>query len=172
MITIGVTQIKNSTSFEKNFNSIAASLDVFSETDVDLVLFPECSLSGFSANIKECTSEAIQSYIKKIEAWAKENNKAVILPTALMRDSLIFNTGFIFDEEGKQQFYKLGLTNSEKKFFSIPNEQTQKVFKVKDVNIAILICFEAQMNPWEFFNDGEVDVVLWPGYWGWPPGLM
>jgi hypothetical protein len=26
------------------------------------------------------------------------------------------------------------------------------------------------MAPWEFFKDGEVDVVLWPGYWGWEQG--
>lgn len=66
-----------------------------------------------------------------------------------------------------ERFYKLGLTDSEKGFFSLPQEETKKVFRIKSYNIAILICFEAQVSPWEFFGKGEADLILWPGYWGW-----
>ncbi len=47
MIKVGVTQIKNSISIKDNFYSIMRALKHFQLTDTDLILFPECSLSGF-----------------------------------------------------------------------------------------------------------------------------
>lgn len=169
MLKIGVSQIKNSTNFEENFSTIHRALGLFENSDVDLILFPECSLSGFSSKIQECTYQVIKEYLDQIEKWSERNNKFVILPTALKNDS-IFNTGYVFGDGQSQQFYKLGLTESEQNFFSVPKESTKKVFEIKGYKVAILICFEAQMESWKFFKDGEVDVILWPGYWGWEKG--
>ena len=169
MIKIGVTQIKNSISVEDNFSSIMKALIYFQSTDTDLILFPECSLSGFSATIKDCTLDIVKDYLAEIEKWSNKYNKFVVLHTALV-DQKIYNTGFIFGKNTNERFYKLGLTDSEKTFFSVPAESTKKVFRIKEYNIAILICFEAQMDPWTFFKEGEVDLILWPGYWGWEKG--
>lgn len=162
----GVSQIKNSTNIEQNFESIMRSLTWFQSTDAKIILFPECSLSGFSGKIKECTPELLAPYLEKVERWSFENNKVVILPTAIF-DGDIYNTGFVFCQGQRSQFYKVGLTESEKKFFSLPKNSTQKVFEIDGLKIGILICYEAQMEPWQFFNEGEVDLILWPGYWGW-----
>ncbi|MDC1174889.1 carbon-nitrogen hydrolase family protein [Bacteriovoracaceae bacterium] len=166
MIKIGITQIRNSTDVEKNFISIMNSLKLFEQTDTDLILFPECSLSGFSAKMKDCTMDLLSDYLVEIESWSRKHNKYVILPTALV-DEKIYNTGFIFGGIETERFYKTGLTESEKKFFSIPEQPTKKVFRIKDHNVAILICFEAEMEAFSFFNKGEADLILWPGYWGW-----
>lgn len=45
--------------------------------------------------------------------------------------------------------------------------KTQKVFKINNHKFAILLCHEAEINPWEFFSEGEVDFIIWPSYWGW-----
>ncbi len=167
MLKIGVSQIKNSTEINENFTSIKKSLQVFEKTAVDLILFPECCLSGFSAKIKDCTAQVIKEYLDYVERWSLRTGKQVILPTALKEQDAIYNTGFFFQAEKVHRFYKLGLTESESSFFSVPKKQTQKVFKVKNYNIALLICFEAEQAPWKYFKEGEVDVILWPGYWGW-----
>jgi predicted amidohydrolase len=60
--------------------------------------------------------------------------------------------------------YKIGLTESEKNFFSLPDKINNKVFNYQNKKIAILICFEAQQAPFKFFKEGEVDLILWPGY--------
>lgn len=26
------------------------------------------------------------------------------------------------------------------------------------------------MDPWHSFDQGQVDIILWPGYWGWEKG--
>ncbi len=166
MIKIGVSQIKNSTRVEENFSSIMKALNHFQLTDTDLIIFPECSLSGFSAKIKECTLDLVRDYLSEIEKWSKDHNKFVILPTAIV-DQKIYNTGFIFGNNMIERFYKLGLTDSEKTFFTVPEVSTKKIFCIKEYKVAILICFEAQMDPWTYFKEGEADLILWPGYWGW-----
>lgn len=166
MIKIGIAQIKNSIEIEENFSSIMKALIKFQSTDTDLILFPECSLSGFSAKIKECTLDLIKDHLLEIENWSNKFNKYVVLPTALV-DGKIYNSGFIFGNGEIERFYKLGLTKSEQNFFSIPELPSKKVFRIKEYNIAILICFELQMEPWQFFKEGEADLILWPGYWGW-----
>jgi predicted amidohydrolase len=79
----------------------------------------------------------------------------------------IYNTGFCFQNGDVDQFYKLSLTESEKNFFSIPDHPTSKVFNVKGFKLGLLICFEAEISPYQNFDEGSVDVILWPGYWGW-----
>jgi len=170
MLKIGITQIKNSSIVEENFHSIIKSLNYFESTGVDIIMFPECSLSGFTGKVNECSKDQLNSYLSEIENWSKINEKYVVLPTAFIEGEKIFNTGFIFGECEAQQFYKLGLTDSEKTFFSTPNRKLNKVFRIRGYNLAILVCFEAQQDPWKYFNNGDVDIILWPGYWGWLKG--
>lgn len=63
MLSVGVAQIANSVDVAKNFEAISIHLQKFAKENVDLVLFPECSLSGFAATKRECTETVLtQSY--------------------------------------------------------------------------------------------------------------
>lgn len=166
MISIGVAQIKNTTSIIDNFLSIKSCLSLFEKSNADLVMFPECSLSGFSAKIAECTIDIISSYLDEIRDWSNRTGKAVLLPTALKED-VIYNTGFFFNQNDVKRFYKIGLTESEEKFFSIPEGYKKEIFEVKGYRFMPLICMEAQLDSDLYFSNGDVDFILWPGYWGW-----
>lgn len=167
MISIGVAQIPNSLEVEKNFSSIMRFLKHFKSEKVDLVIFPECGLSGFSAKMKECTSDFLSKYLEEVQSWSKITGIDVILPTAIVETDKIYNSGFWFKKEARTQFYKIGLTESEKKFFSIPSHETKKIFDVKGLKCAVLICKEAEQEPSLYMNQDEVDFIIWPGYWGW-----
>jgi predicted amidohydrolase len=166
MLNIGIAQIKNSIDVQTNFDSIWRFLDLFKSNHVDLILFPECALSGFSASIKNCSLDSLESYLSKISDWAFESGIDVVLPTAIM-DGKIYNSGFIFTSDKRVQFHKLGLTESEKQFFSTPEIESKKKFHCKNYSYGLLICMEAQQEPWRYFSNSEVDFILWPGYWGW-----
>lgn len=170
MLKIGVTQIKNSGNIEENFNTIRKALNLFEDSDVDLILFPECSLSGFTGKLNGCTIDELSSYFTEVDKWSFENDKRVFLPSAIVEDGKIFNSGFLFGDERPQRFYKLGLTDSEKTFFILPEVENKKVFGIKGYKLALLICFEAEQATYEYFQKGDVDIILWPGYWGWEKG--
>lgn len=167
VISIGVAQIANSLEVEKNFQSIRGFLNRFKSEQVDLVVFPECSLSGFSAKMKECTANTLRPYLDQIQKWSADSGVQVILPTAFVDEQKIYNSGFLFKENSRQQFYKLGLTDSEKKFFSIPEIENQKVFELNGLKYALLICKEAQQDPWQYMPSEQIDFIIWPSYWGW-----
>ncbi len=167
MIKVGVAQIKNSIELSDNFQNIKKCLSIFQFSEVDIILFPECSLSGFSAKIGDCTFESISSYLNEISNWSRENDKTVILPTALREDK-IYNTGFTFQSGKMDRFYKIGLTESEKKFFSIPDNYKKQVYELNGYKIILLICFEAQLVQ-PLISHGNIDFILWPSYWGWEP---
>ncbi len=166
MLKIGPVQIPNSTEIEENFLQIEKCLQFYASTKVDVILFPECGLSGFSAQIKNCTLERLLPYLERIQHWSNEQDTVVILPTAIHNDGLNFNTGFIFQQNQREQFFKIGLTDGEKIFFSLPENQSKKIFTIKNFNLGLLICYEIEQSPWTYFSPGDVDVILWPGYWG------
>jgi len=166
-LNVGIAQTPNSLDVERNFQSIKSLLPRFEEAGVDVVLFPECSLSGFSAKMKECTADLLKPYLEDIQSWTKKTSIEVVLPTALAKNGSVYNSGWWFKQHEANQFYKLGLTDSEKKFFSIPDESYSKVFEVKGFRFALLICYEIEHAPWTYFQPNEVDAILWPGYWGW-----
>lgn len=56
----------------------------------------------------------------------------------------------------QRSFYRLGLTDSEKKFFSVPDKSSAKVFRIKDYNLGLLVCFEVEQQPWAHFQAGDV----------------
>jgi predicted amidohydrolase len=79
----------------------------------------------------------------------------------------VYNSGFWFRGNAISRFQKIGLTDSETKFFSVSPQHRQKVFVLNGYRCALLICREAQQASAEYFTPGEADLVLWPGYWGW-----
>ena len=169
MLKIGVVQLRNSISVESNYYSIRSFLKQFEENKVDLILFPECALSGFSSKITECSLEKIKPFLHSIDKWSKEFQTHVVLPTAIADREKIYNSGFWFSDKEIKRFQKCGLTDSERNFFSVSKDFLTKVFEVKGYRCALLICMEAQQLPYTYFPKNSADLILWPGYWGWTP---
>ncbi|MNK01153.1 hypothetical protein D3C87_189470 [compost metagenome] len=117
--------------------------------------------------MKECTPQSLKYYFEEIQKWVQKTGKEVVLPTAIAEDGQVYNSGWWFKTNEVHSFYKTGLTDSEKGFFSLPKTEHSKLFEIKDFTFAILICFEAEHQPWTYFRPNEVDAILWPGYWGW-----
>ena len=166
-INVGLAQTLNSTDIENNFKSIISLLEKFRLAAVEVVLFPECCLSGFSSKMNECTLELMQPYFDQLQDWTDSTGIEVVIPTAISENGFVYNAGRLFKRGGNTPFYKTGLTDSEKTFFSVPNYPNQKVFEISGFRFAILICSEAEHHPWAYFKHGEADAVFWPGYWGW-----
>jgi predicted amidohydrolase len=161
---IASVQIPNTSNVEINFQHILTNINKSIEQNCDLILFPECALSGFTAEMKKCSLDYLAHYLNKLKKLSSENKLTIVLPSAYVENSKIFNAVFIFKDNVIETLYKVGLTDSEKSFFSIPDNYKNKVFLSHGYKIALLLCYEAQLNPYEFFKESEVDLILWPGY--------
>lgn len=171
-IKIASVQMPNSLSVDGNFKHIMECLKNLEKDKSDLVLFPECSLSSFSASpeVRSCTREHLNPMLEEIRLWSLDNSTSVILPTIVVEESKFYNSGFYLHQGNLEQFFKVGLTESEKVFFSLPTIKSKKIFEIKNKKFAVLICFEASEESWKYFSEGEIDFILWPGYWGWQEG--
>nr|WP_283808892.1 carbon-nitrogen hydrolase family protein [Lujinxingia vulgaris] len=158
--------MQNSTDVPRNVRTMRKCLALLALKDVNLVVFPECSLTGFSPKLTASTPAELGGYIDEFSQWSRDHDIAVVLPTALT-DGAIYNTGFYIHQGKATPFYKLGLTPSETGFFSTPADYTKSVFSLRGFRFLPLICMEAQQDPWTYFKPGDVDFLLWPGYWGW-----
>jgi predicted amidohydrolase len=161
---IASVQIPNSISIEDNFKNILRSLKDALEEGCELVLFPECSLSGFTSEMKKCTMDFLKPFLDQIREISFQKNVTIVLPSAYVEETKIYNAIFIFDSNKMMIQYKIGLTESEQRFFSIPESTHPKIFTLKGIRVGVLVCFEAQMAPYSFIKEGEVDLILWPGY--------
>jgi predicted amidohydrolase len=170
MLRIGVAQTSNSIDLDANAASIDGFLRRFEGTGVNLLLFPECALSGFSARIGDCTLGRLEPFLSRVEDWSRIHGVSVVLPTALAEDRKIYNAGFFFEDGRRRRFHKRGLTESETRFFALPDEGEDKVFEIRGYRCGLLICREAQQDTDAHLRAESVDLILWPGYWGWTLG--
>jgi predicted amidohydrolase len=94
MLSIGAAQTRNSTEVQNNFASIVEHLKKFEREAVDLILFPECSLSGCSAKMKACTREFLSEYLQSMQSWVNDTGIDVVLPTAIVEAEGVYNSAF------------------------------------------------------------------------------
>jgi|GEM_PF-1238597 len=173
-LKVGVAQIRNGMNLAENLDRVLSSAKSLAEAGVDIVLFPECALTGFSAAVKDMNFDEVELAIQKVRRASELLGIAVLLPSVLKNASGEFqNSGYLMiPENSPQQFFKEGLTASEVKFFT-PSETQLRSFQFKEFQIALLICIEAADQPWKYLNsENPPDLILWPGYWGWGESVM
>lgn len=138
---IASVQMPNSLRIEDNFNSVMNALGTVIKARCDLVVFPECSLSGFTSEMKKCSMDFLSSFLDQVKEMSFQNDLTVVLPSAYVKDEKVYYAIFIFDSNKLTIQYKIGLTESEKRFFSIPEKSSSKVFTAKGIRIGVLVCF-------------------------------
>lgn len=158
-------QLPNSTDLAANLARIWSALERAAAVSADLVLFPECTISGFSAKMGRYTLDDLAPHLRRIEAWAAAHKLCVVLPSGVMLDDARYNVAFVLRDGPRLSIFKRGLTPSELGFFSAP-ATSDRSFLCRGYRCAVLICAEAEQPAWSHL-DQNVDLVLWPGYWGW-----
>lgn len=168
MLTIGLSQMLNTTSVEQNLEQIHHQLKHFESHQVDMVAFPECAVTGFSAHMEQLELAVLLEHLDPIKRWAIEHNCHVLLPSAWMEQDQRINGGWLLTSDGQREpFYKVGLTESEKHFFKIPDQAGRRTIQHKAYTIGWIICREIEDAPYTYLPEQHHDVILWPGYYGW-----
>lgn len=131
---------------EKNRRKIARFLELAHNDDVDLVVFPELSNSGYNFSSTEqafATSENIPGgkTIKLLERMAHEYSMYVVVGINERDDNALYNSAVLVGPEGYVGKYrKVHLFFNEKDIFKRGNRFY--VFDTRIVRIGIMICFD------------------------------
>lgn len=152
MIKIGlVTMDSENFELDKNAKKIISFIKKSKESGIDIVCFPELSLTGYVLNIKqsfknlEVFKEKILMYEKKIEEAALLYEITVLAGTIEIEENNIYISHKVFSKDGYQGSYrKIYLGKKEKEVFT--EGKSVKVFQ-SDANgykikFGIGVCYD------------------------------
>lgn len=177
MLKIGVAQSTNRFALQENLDAILRAIKKLSEAGADLILFPECALTGYHTGLLELDHAPAARALRRAQKSAARHSVALLLPVPLAGPTLEhhLNCALLIGADGKIQrkFTKRGLMRGEKRIFT-PEPATElpddRVIEIKGYRLGLLICIEAAHDPWAYLDrEGTpMDAILWPGFWAWP----
>ncbi len=134
---------------------------IYNETDADLIVFPELSLSGYSC--KDLFFD--KQFIAKITAAVAEitkvtNNKALLIGAPITKDNKLFNSALLIQNgEIKKQYNKRFLPNygvfDEQRYFT-SGDELSAVWEVNKHKIRVLICEDLWHDDMDLASQSEV----------------
>ncbi|RXI44656.1 carbon-nitrogen hydrolase family protein [Malaciobacter mytili] len=132
-----------------------------------LILASELALSGYSyKDMKKASKISLKA---KKELLELSKDKTIALTLIIEENNNFFNRFFLFSNNKivhTQDKYRLFELGEETNYFKAPNSDEKiKIFNVKGLKIATLICFELRFTQyWERLKGA--DIILIPAMWG------
>lgn len=162
---IAVIQSSNDFHPRTNLESLVPLIIRAQELGADLVAFPECALSGFSAKVRGLPTAELQQALIKIQELCCSLQIGIFMPTAIPVEDGWINGAYFFSPKQQFEFHKTGLTDSERMLFQ-GGLALPRVFTYQGIKIGVLFCREID-DDLLFSEISDSETVLWPGYWGW-----
>ena len=137
---ITLVQIKSSENISRNLEKHELYVR---NINSDLIIFPECSLSGY--NLKKIKHLNKDSYAKikialhRMQELCVLENKTIILGMPLLEKGYMFNCACLLKPDGKLSFYKkISLTEEEEDIFH--KGKNIFTFTMFDKKFGLIIC--------------------------------
>ena len=152
---------------DKEVNLIKCKKFIKKSKGLDLIIFPEMTLTGFTNNQKLAENFENSWSIKKFQKLAKENNIALIFGVILKGKSKAKNSSIFIDNKGNildvyTKIHPFSFANEDKYF-----ESGDKVIKIdfENIKIGLSICYDLRFcNLYSFMDDCNliINIANWP----------
>lgn len=132
---------------------------------VDIVVFPEMFLTGFSMNVESCSISPQHSSISSISQIAQKNNVAIAGSVMTVEDSSYYNRFYFFHANGTISTYNkrhLFRMANEHEYFTAGNER--KLIEHRQNFIMPAICYDLRFPVW-LRNNNQYDILLIVANW-------
>lgn len=168
-LRVVVAQIENSSDLHRQLRSAEDFLKREDLQAGDLVLFPELALTGFTPAFLSLSSAEIEAQMGVVRDLAREKSVYVFLGLPRYRDGLRFNAYLLVGPNGDilREFDKIGFTSTDEKLFT-KGSDFERTVTVGGFTVGVVICTEVQMGLPFNAQFSKADLVVWPGFWGWP----
>ena len=141
-LRVAAAQMKFRPTLGENLERIVSFIERASQEGSDVVLFPECALTGYNVDFRSIDWRALASALKSVAAMAKANRCHVLLGTPTRTRGRIYNSLLVFDRKGRETFryHKIHLTPRDAEYFSPGNSVA--FFHIDRVPCTAIICHE------------------------------
>lgn len=143
---IGVAQAKQSANLGKNLREIAEYIDQGRAEKVDLLVFPECALTGYGPEYFESRNfdpDAVEAALREVREMVKAAETAVAIGAHLPRGTDWTNSLLLIRPDGRiaARYDKTHLYGNDSDFYS-PGNEPGPVVSVQRVRVGLQICFD------------------------------
>ncbi len=139
-LRVAAVQMRSGRDLEANVAATVRLLRQCAADSVQVAVFPECSLSGYFADvIPHLTTEQLESAVARVAAACKEIGIAAVIGTPVRDGGKLFNSAVVLDEKGRivERYHKVQLAES----WPAPGDHLS-VFRLFGVPCSIIICHD------------------------------
>lgn len=150
---IAAYQFAVSGNISENYKEIEKAIYIAKTENVRLLIFPECSLTGYPPrNISNASCvdfNLVQIMCDKLQSIANKNDISFIIGT-IFKEKEIYNRAMLFQPNSQIEFYdKRALWGWDKDNFT--KGSNNGIFEMEGILFGIRICFEIRFP--EFFRE-------------------
>ena len=150
---IAAYQFAVSGNISENYKEIEKAIYIAKTENVRLLIFPECSLTGYPPrNISNASCvdfNLVQIMCDKLQSIANKNDISFIIGT-IFKEKEIYNRAMLFQPNSQIEFYdKRALWGWDKDNFT--KGSNNGIFEMEGIKFGIRICFEIRFP--EFFRE-------------------
>lgn len=149
---------------DRNMAKIRAAVDTAAANDSDVLVLPECAISGYPP-LHHCSKadidlNRITQANEEVISLAARRRIWLIAGTITMRDGCLFNTALVISPQGLIGLYdKMHLIGDDSLFFA-PG-QSLPLFKLGSVPFGVQICYDARFpEPFRYLKEQGARVVF------------
>jgi predicted amidohydrolase len=141
-LTIAVAQMKFRAATAHNVAWIAEVIQSSAKAGADVVLFPECAVTGYNRDFAKVSRSEIGAALQTIASEARAAQCHVLVGSPTFTGRKLFNSLVVFDSRGRKVFCysKIHLTARDARFFT-PG-RTLAFFRLASVPCTAMICHE------------------------------
>jgi omega-amidase len=170
-VRIAIAQLPMHPTPDENTRCVLDYLAQAKRLEADLVLFPECAITGYHRGVPgQISRRLVRGSLERIQAQCAALELPAIAGTPFFPTSeaaVVWNAAVAIDACGKIRAIcaKAGLTESERRYFHPGDLRT--VFTLGSFSCSVLLCREVRDA--ERLRDelGGVQLLFWPGVIAW-----
>lgn len=142
VLQIAAAQLKFRRTLPENVELIRQFVARAAQANCDVVLFPECALTGYNVDFDELRRGEIEIGLNAIADAARAHRCHVLIGSPTFARGRWFNSLLIFDRRGRERFryHKIHLTPRDAEFFTPGNSVA--FFRIDGVPCTAIICHE------------------------------
>ena len=141
-LQVAAVQMKFRPTIRENVEWIIELIHSAARDGADVILFPECAVTGYRREFKGLEPGSIQRACGEVARAAREIRCNVLVGAPTFRNGKWFNSLLVFNRRGRKvfQYSKIHLTNSDARFFTPGNSLA--FFHLDGIPCTAIICHE------------------------------
>src|SRR5262245_57772243 len=141
-LRIAAIQLKFRRTVPENLELIRHFVAAAARARCDVVLFPECALTGYNLDFRKLTPADLDNGLNSLSAAAREFHINLLVGSPTFLRGRRFNSLLFFDRQGREKFryHKIHLTPRDAEFFTPGNSLA--FFLIDRVPCTAIICHE------------------------------